>query len=176
MPAELDDEMDRAVVSSSLELVGQVLRPTNRGVVGLVSDLLRLCPEQGLELDWHGDHCRVRSPRVEPEESIEVPLPKSVFRAVLARLAALCNEGDPGSVSPYGGEGALKAGVDPATVCGVAFINTSSAQRVRLTRIPQDSQSGERQHPQQPGRAWTRTRDSGRPRRDDDGARTPDPD
>jgi len=137
--------------SSSLELVGQVLRPTNGGVVGLVNDLLGLCPEQGLELDWHADRCRVHSLGVEPEKSIEVPLPKSVFRAVLARLAALCNERDPGSVSPYGGEGELIVGVDPATVCRVAFTNTSSAQRVRLTRIPRDNQARERQRPEQPG-------------------------
>jgi hypothetical protein len=137
--------------SSFLDLAGQVFRPTHRGVAGLVNDLLELCPEQGLELDWRADHCRVCCLGVEPEEAIEVPLPKSVFRAVLARLATLCNERNPGSVSPYGGEGALMVGVDPATVCRVAFTNTSSAQRVRLTRIQQDNQVDEQQRPQQSG-------------------------
>jgi hypothetical protein len=137
--------------SSFLELVREAFRPTHRGVVGLVDDLLGLCSEQGFELDWRADHCRVCCVGVEPVEFIEVPLPKSVFRAVLARLATLCNARNPGSVSPYGGEGELLVGVDRATVCQVAFTNTSNAQRVRLTRIVQDNQEGERQRPQQPG-------------------------
>jgi len=137
--------------SPFLQLIRQVFRPTQHGVVGLVDDLLELCQEQGLQLDWHADQCRVRSIGVEPEESIEVPVPKSVFRAVLARLAALCNERNPRSVSPYGGEGELTVGVDPATVCRVAFTNTPGTQRVQLTRIQQDDRAGERRHPQHPG-------------------------
>ena len=136
--------------SSSLEVFGQVFRPTQRGVAGLVDDLLRLCPEPGLELDSSADRCRVRSIGAEPEESAEVPLPESVFRAVLARLAALCNERDPGSVSPYGGEGELMVGVDPSAICRVAFTNTSSAHQVRLTRIQKDHAVGEHQLPQHP--------------------------
>lgn len=138
--------------SSFLESVGNAFRPTDRGVVGLVDDLLRLCSEQGLELDWHADQCRVRSLGVEPEECVDLPLPQSVFRAALARLAALCNDRNPRSVSPYGGEAELMVGDDPPTVCRVAFTNTSSKQRVRLTPIQQDNQPGERQSPQQTGR------------------------
>jgi hypothetical protein len=118
-----------------LELVRHVFRPTQRGVVGLVDDLLGLCREQELQLDWHADQCRVRAIGEESEESIEVALPKSVFRAILARLAALCNERNPGSASPYGGEGELTAGVDPDTLYRVVFTNTPDSQRVHLTRI-----------------------------------------
>jgi hypothetical protein len=137
--------------SKFLQLIRQVFRPTQRGVAGLVDDLLELCQEQGLQLDWHADQCRVRSIGAEADESIEVPVPKSVFRAVLARFAALCNERNPGSVSPYGGEGELTVGVDPATVCRVAFTNTLATQRVQLTRIQQDDHAVERRHPQHPG-------------------------
>jgi hypothetical protein len=118
-----------------LDRIRQIFRPTQRGVVGMVDDLLGLCQNQELQLDWHADRCHVCTIGAEPEESIEVPIPKSVFRAVLARLAALCNERNPASVSPYGGEGELIVGVDPATVCRVAFTNTPDAQCVRLTRI-----------------------------------------
>ncbi len=131
--------------SQSSELIRQVLRPTQRGVVGLVNDLLVLCRAQELQLDWHADRCRVRASGFEPEEFIEVPLPKSVFRAVLARLAALCDEHNPGSVSPYGGEGELTVGGDPATVCRVTFTNTPGVQSARLTRIQRDNQEGGRQ-------------------------------
>jgi hypothetical protein len=136
--------------SSFLDLVRHVFRPAHSGVVDLVDDLLGLCSEQGLELVWRADACHVRSLGVEPEESLEVPLPKSVFRAVLARLATLCNERNPGSVSPYGGEGELMVGVDGSKVCRVTFTNTSSEQRLRVTRVGQDNQAGELQRPQQP--------------------------
>jgi hypothetical protein len=138
--------------SSFLESVGRAFRPTERDVVGLVNDLVQLCSAQGLELDWHADHCRGRSLGIEPEESIDLPLPQSVFRAALARLAALCNDRNPGSVSPYQGEGELMVGDDPRAVCRVAFTNTSSTQRVRLTPIQQDDQAGERQTAEQTGR------------------------
>src|SRR5437773_11879236 len=75
------------------------------GVVRLVQDLLALCQEQGLELDWRTDCCRVRSVASGLEAVFTQPLRKSVFRVLLARLAVLCNERSPNSVSPYGGQG-----------------------------------------------------------------------
>jgi hypothetical protein len=92
--------------------------------------LLRICQDRGLQLDWHAGQCRICSIGVVPEEAIEVPLPKSVFRAILARLAALCDERSPGSVSPYGGVGELAVGVAPAILRAVAFTNTPGEQRV----------------------------------------------
>ena len=121
--------------SPFLHRIRQVFRPPQRGVVGLVDNLLGLCQEQEFQLDWLNGQCRICAIGSGPEESIEVPLPKSVFRAVLARLAALCSERNRGSVSPYDGEGELTVGVGPATVFRVAFTNTPDAQGVRLTRI-----------------------------------------
>jgi hypothetical protein len=120
------------------ESIRQAFQPTKRGVIGVVDDLLGLCQKQEIQLDWHANQCRVRSVGLDPQESIAVPLPKTVFRALLARLAALCNERNPGSVSPYGGEGELTVGVNPATVCRVTFTNTPREQRVQLTRIQKD--------------------------------------
>jgi hypothetical protein len=137
-------------LSQFQQSIHQVFRPNPRAVLGLVDDLLELCPEQGLELDGHGDQCRVRSIGAEPQEIIDIPVPKSVLRAVLARLAALCNERNPGSVSPYGGEGELTVGVDPATVCRVNFTNTQDVQRAQLTRIQKVDYVGDTRQPQHP--------------------------
>jgi hypothetical protein len=105
------------------------LRPS-RGVVGLVDDLLAACPEQGLQLDWQGGQCRVRTCRQDGENVMDVPLRKSVFRMILARVAVLCNERTPNSVSPNGGQGELSAGA--ATVYRVTFVNTPDEQKLEL--------------------------------------------
>jgi hypothetical protein len=109
-------------------------RPTH-GVVGLVDDLLRLCQEQGLQLDWQGQCCRVRSLGSDREEVIDVPLRKSVFRAILARVAALCNERNPNSVSPYGGNGELSVSANPPAVFRVTFANTPAEQQLALMTV-----------------------------------------
>jgi hypothetical protein len=126
----------------SADLIRPVFSPTQRGAVELVDNLLRICQDRGLELDWHAGQCRIRSIGVVPEEAIEVPLPKSVFRAILARLAALCDERSPGSVSPYGGEGEIAVGGAPAIHCAVSFTNTPGAQRVRLMRVEKTEDQG----------------------------------
>jgi hypothetical protein len=106
--------------------------PTN-GVAGVVDDLLRACPERGLQLDCQGDRCRVVVHGTNGEE-IDVPLRKSVFRALLARLAVLCNQRRPDSVSPYGGDGELAIG-EPETVFRVTFVNTADQQKVDLKPV-----------------------------------------
>jgi hypothetical protein len=128
---------DRHVNSTSLsqEHLQRTFEPGRRGVVGLVDDLLSLCREQGLQLDWQADRCRVRPLGARPQESTEVALPKSVFRAILARMAALCNERVPDSVSPYGGEGELSVGTSPPTIFRVAFTNTPGEQRLEVRRL-----------------------------------------
>ncbi len=134
------------------ELVRAVFVPTQRGVVGLVNDLLKICQDRGLQLDWQDGRCRVRSTGVPPEETIELPLAKSVFRALLARLATLCDERNPGSVSPYGGAGELTFGADPVITCAVAFTNTPDEQRVELTPIATNEDQGPPGGPG--GKAW----------------------
>ncbi len=120
------------------ERLQRAFEPDRRGVVGLVDDLLSLCREQGLQLDWQANRCRVRPLGAQPQESTEVPLPKSVFRAILARMAVLCNERIPDSVSPYGGEGELSICTNPPTVFRVAFINTPGEQRLEVRRFTDD--------------------------------------
>jgi hypothetical protein len=116
-------------------------------VVGLVEDLLDVCQDGGLQLDWHGGQCRILSVGSTPEEAIEVPLPKSVFRALLARLAALCNERTPGSVSPYGGHGELVIGTEPPRTYTVALTNTPDEQKVQLAGNAKHDAPGPRSSP-----------------------------
>lgn len=112
---------------SPAERIRAAFRPTPRGVVGLVDDLVRIAREHPLALDHAGDRCRVLT----GGEEFEVPLPRSAFRAALARLAALCGEHAPGSVTPYGGTGELP-GVEGAAPVRVAFTNTPADLRAEL--------------------------------------------
>ncbi len=115
-------------------VIHRILKQPTRGVVGLVDDLLALCNEQRLQLEWQTDRCRIRSNEGDWEELIDLPLRKSVFRSILARFAVLCNEFHPDSVSPYGGQGELSVGTNPSAVFLVVFTNTPTEQRLELTR------------------------------------------
>lgn len=123
----------------SSEQLQKVFGPHPHGVVGVVDELLALCREQSLKLTWADGMCRVRSlgpaharaPAIITRgggSDFAVPLPKSVFRAILARLAALCNEGKSDSVSPYGGAGEMALAGNPSSAFHVAFTNTTAEQ------------------------------------------------
>lgn len=98
----------------------KVFEPTPRGVVGAVDELLLLCHDHPLQLEWRDGACHVQP------GPVEVPLPKSVFRAVLARLAVLCG----GTVSPYGGTAELVTAAGPAY--HIEFANTPGEQRLAV--------------------------------------------
>jgi hypothetical protein len=116
-------------------LIRRAFEPGERGVVGLVDDLLGFCGERGLRLDWQDDQCRVHWLGLEPNDFAEIPLGKSVFRAMLARIAALCNERTPNSVSAYGGEGELSIPTDRPAVFHVEFANTPGEQWMEVARV-----------------------------------------
>lgn len=117
------------------EHIRHLLLAPNRGVPGLVDDLLAISGERSLQVLWQEGRCCVRFLEGEPLEQIEVPLPKSVIRAALARVAALCNERSPGSVSPYGGQGEVTVTADPARTIHVTFINTPEEQRLEMSSV-----------------------------------------
>jgi hypothetical protein len=120
------------------ERVQKAFHPTPRGVVGLVDDLLGLCRVHQLRLRFAEGHCSVRRLGSDDSDAITVPLPKSVFRAALARVAVLCNEQHPGSVTPYRGEGEvvvpspLSPNYSPPSTCYVSFTNTPSEQQLEM--------------------------------------------
>ena len=120
------------------ERVQNVFRPTSRGVVGLVDDLLSLCRLHQLRLHFADGHCSVQRLGADDADAIRVPIPKSVFRAALARIAAICNEQRPSSVTPYRGEGEvvvpspLSTDCAAPSTCYVAFTNTPSEQSLEM--------------------------------------------
>ena len=119
--------------SEPIRLLQSAIEQPSRGVVGLVDDVLTVCWQHGLQLDWQAGHCRVRSNGCDWEDLPGLTVRRSVLRAVLARVAALCNEHSPGSVSPYGGEGELSVGAGPSALFTAAFTNTPEDQRLELS-------------------------------------------
>ncbi len=122
-------------MSRTLQNSKEILRifePTERGVVGLVDDLLAFCREGNLHMAWTGGCCRLRLVRNEAEVLVEAPIPKSVFRALLARIAALCNERRPKSVTPYGGQGELLLAAAAPVLFQATFTNTPAEQNLVL--------------------------------------------
>jgi hypothetical protein len=125
-----------STTSQLSRLLQPILTRTAGGVVGLVDDLLRACRQYELQLDWRADRCRVRSFNGAWEELTDVSLRAAVFRAVLARVAVLCNQRAPNSVSPYGGRGELTTGENPPSAFTVTFTNTAAEQKLELLPVP----------------------------------------
>lgn len=121
--------------TSELEPVRRLFTPSPRGIVGFVDDLLEFCRDRQLAFDFRDDHCVIRSFESSGEVSIEVPIPKAVFRAVLARVAALCNDRMPNSVTPYRGRGELSVGGDKPASFRASFTNTPDEQRLELCSV-----------------------------------------
>jgi hypothetical protein len=117
------------------EQLTRVFNPSPSGVVGLVDDLLRLCPEPGLQFEWQDDRCHVYAIGDRVHEVTKLPLSRSVFRAILARIAVLCNETVPNSASPYGGSGEVSLCTEPPTFLAAAFTNTPDEQRLELKTL-----------------------------------------
>lgn len=128
-PTSLPDRLARAFST-----------PTG-GVLGLVDELLAASQEQSIHIGWQAGRCHILFPGAEPPMQIEVPVPKSVVRAVLARIAALCNERVPHSVSPY--QGAGEVALDPMHVIQVKFVNTPDELTLELS----PSRVASSQHP-----------------------------
>lgn len=118
---------------SSANALRGVFDPAASGFVGIVDNLLVLCREGNLEIDYRSPICRCWFRHGDSEEVVDVPFRKSVFRAMLARVAALCNERMPNSVSPYGGKGELCLGSDPIAIFQVQFVNTPDEQKLELS-------------------------------------------
>ncbi len=123
------------------ERVQTAFQPTPRGVVGLVDDLLSLCRLYQLRINFQDGHCAIHRLGADPQDSLDIPVPKSVFRAALARIAAICNEQHPESVTPYRGEGNIAVlppvsqcseKVVPPSTCFVSFTNTPSDQHLEM--------------------------------------------
>jgi hypothetical protein len=108
-----------------------LLQPTN-GAVGIGDELLDLCEVHELHFNWHSDSGHVRVCGEGGDILFDEPYRKSIFRAILARVAALCNERGPTAVSPYGGHAELPAQQTVGEVLRVTFVNTPDRQTLDL--------------------------------------------
>src|SRR5688500_17587756 len=118
--------------SQFAEAVRRIDEHPSEGIVALVDERLMLWHEHGHQLACRRAGCRIRSQAGGSDAMIEGPSRLSVFRAILARLAALCNARNPASVSAYGGQGELSIGANPATLFRVSFVNTPGEQWLKL--------------------------------------------
>jgi hypothetical protein len=121
------------------EALAKAFDPPASGFVGIVDNLLQLCRGGDLELAWRSNACHIRIRQGTVEETLDLPLRKAVFRAMLARIAALCNQRQPGCVSPYGGQGEIHLGPGPLAVFSAHFVNTAAEQTLRLAHLSHNS-------------------------------------
>src|SRR5687767_11365890 len=120
--------------SPTAEMFQAAIANHARDIVGIVDHVLRLASECQLRLQWDEQRCLITS-SAGAEETLENPLPKPVFRALLARFAALCKESGGSNVSPYGGESQLSLNTNPRLNFVVSFINTPDRQCVTLQPV-----------------------------------------
>jgi hypothetical protein len=121
-----------STISTFSTTIQQIILRPSQGVVGLVDDLLTACSEHDLQLVWQNDRCRLSSCDGQWQDAINISIRKSVFRAILARVATLCNIQQPDSVSPYGGTADLAVGQSPTGILKVTIVNTPAEQMLHL--------------------------------------------
>ena len=104
------------------------------GVVNVVDQLLKACIEHRLMLKWDARGLRIKplSKRHRQVESVDLQLPTSHFRAVLARVAVLCNDTLQQSLSPYGGRGVIRTTACFPNYVHVEMTNTADVQSLLL--------------------------------------------
>jgi hypothetical protein len=128
------------------DAVAKAFEPPASGFVGIVDNLLQLCRGGDMDFAWQLNACRVRIRQGTVDETLDLPLRKAVFRAMLARIAALCNQCQPGSVSPYGGQGEIHLGPGPQAVFSAHFVNTAAEQRLKLVHLSHKGMNATDQH------------------------------
>jgi hypothetical protein len=118
-------------VETSLKLA---FSPTDHGIAGLTEQLLKVCAYADVTFERIGDICVCRWAEDSENHEIQAPWAPAAFRSILARIAALCNEHSPNSVTPYGGDGIVAVDGPPAMSMQVSFVNTADEQHLKLRR------------------------------------------
>lgn len=111
----------------------------DRGVAGLAEDLLAVARVLAIpmSLDWRDGHCLLKFADGDGRPVAEsIPLPRSVFRALLARIASLGNEQIPGSFTPHGGSGQLTFPLVTHPDLAASLVNTPDQQSLKLVPNP----------------------------------------
>jgi hypothetical protein len=106
-----------------------------KGVFGLIDDILTYCRIYQRKMRWSQGLVGVQPVEGGTEEQATAVLRGSVLRTVIARLAALCNQGQTNSVSPYGGQGEFIDDRPPVTTFRISFRNTPDEQWLEITPV-----------------------------------------
>lgn len=114
--------------------------PTN-GIVGMAHDLLSICHDNAVIIRWESTGVQVETAEGGETRTLTVPLRKSVFRSVLARLVMLCNETRLGSITPYGGISEIIVPGTPDSHYCISITNTPDEQVIELTPVSHTSPS-----------------------------------
>ncbi len=110
-----------------------ILTNPGDGIVAMVDNILASCSDARVEVELQEGTLSVYF--LNCCAQLRLSIPKSVLRAIIARVAALCHEQTPNSVSPYGGEGELMVPAKPGSFIKAVFVNTTDQQHLTLTTL-----------------------------------------
>lgn len=131
-------------------------QPTPLGVVGLTDQLLAACAGSAVVFERVGERCVYRWTADGDTQEGTVPFAPTAFRSILARIAVLCQESCPESVTPYRGEGSLPVPGHPSEQLRVRFVNTPEQQQLTLIGVGQTELVEEQPRAERPGaETWT---------------------
>lgn len=112
-------------------------------VVKFSDEFMQLCAIHELHLRLEPSQCVVEScGGKESIDMIENSMRRSQFRAVLARIAAICSEGSNSIMTPYGGDWEVSYGGDQNRRIRVSIQNTPDAQFVELEALNMPTRIG----------------------------------
>lgn len=127
---------ERIMIRSSCfrDNINSLFHSQEFGIVTLVDELIELSLDHGLRIRLLNGHCLAEQLMTTDKDLVEIPLPKSAFRAVLARIATICNDQHPQSVTPYRGQVKIdwRSQSGSTTVCQLEFVNTATEQQLEI--------------------------------------------
>ena len=108
--------------------------PRAGGVLALADELVNYCLGHQVSLTITTGNCVVVDAHNQQKEVVPITLSKVMFRALIARFAALCSSAK--TMTPYGGTGQIEL-PDHSLILKVALKNTIDHQWLELvpTRI-----------------------------------------
>ncbi len=132
--SNVTDQIPNSMVVMTRKLRA-ILENPGDGIVAMVDSLLTNCADYRVEVEFREDIYQGEVLDARGRFTVESSIPKPVLRAIIARVAALCNEQTPHAVSPYGGEGELTVSAKPGALLKAVFVNTTDQQHLTLTTL-----------------------------------------
>jgi len=121
------------VTTLNESLIELLTTPGPLGVIGLADDLISYCTDHQLDLSLTPTNCTIFDSDHQQKEVLPNTLPRSAFRALLARFTVLCNHS--AGMTPYGGTGRI-ALPDSLPWIDISVQNTNDQQSLDLRISP----------------------------------------